>query len=86
MTYQIESHHTKEECLKALDEVAAKGSQNLAKFDWGCAAGDHRAWARVEVNSEAELQALIPPSLKHKTRVIPVTKFTKEQIRSFHQQ
>ena len=31
--YLIESLHTEEECLKALDETLAKGTDLLAKFD-----------------------------------------------------
>jgi hypothetical protein len=85
MTYQIESSHTPEECLKALDEVLAKGPQNLAKYDWGCMSGDHRGWATIEAKSESEAQNLIPTSLRAKTRVVPVTKFSPDQIRSFHQ-
>ena len=85
MTYQIESSHTPDECLKALDEVLAKGAQNLAKFEWGCMAGDHRGWATVEARNESEVQNLIPSSLRGKTQIVPVTKFTPDQIRSFHQ-
>ncbi len=85
MTYHIESAHTPEECLKALDEVLAKGSQQLAKFDWGCMSGDHRGYATVEAKSESDVQTLIPGFLKSKSRVVPVTKFTPDQIRSFHQ-
>lgn len=85
MTYHIESEHTPEECLRALDDVLAKGPQNLAKFDWGCMSGDHRGYATVEAKSESEVQTLIPGFLKNKSRVVPVTKFTPDQIRSFHQ-
>ena len=41
MTYLIESPHTKEECLQALDDVLARGPEFLARFEWGCMSGDH---------------------------------------------
>lgn len=82
--YFIESPHTREECLPALDELLAKGPDVLERFDFGCAAGDHTSWALVESESESAARSLIPSFLRDKARVVPVTKFTPEQIRSYH--
>ncbi len=84
MTYLIESPHTKEECLQALDGALARGPRFLAQFDWGCMAGDHTAWATVEAKSEAEAREMVPPIVRGKARIVPVSKFTPEQIQSFH--
>jgi len=46
--YLIESPHTEEECLQALDETLEKGTDLLAKFDWGCMSGEHTGWAVVD--------------------------------------
>jgi hypothetical protein len=84
MTYLIESPHTKEECLKALDETLARGPQNLAQFDWGCMAGQHVGWATVNAGSESEARNMVAPIVRDKARIVAVNKFTPSQIESFH--
>jgi hypothetical protein len=83
--YLIESPHTKEECLKALDETLAKGPEVLNRFEYGCMAGDHRGWATVEAPSESQARDYVPSFLRSKARVVAVGRFTPEQIRSYHQ-
>ena len=85
MTYLIESPHSKDECLQALDEVLARGPRFLAQFDWGCMAGQHIGWATVEADSESEARSMVPTVVRSKARIVPVSKFTPEQIKSFHQ-
>lgn len=82
--YIVESPHTKEECLKALDEILAEGPAVLNKFDWGCQAGDHTGYALVDAEGESEVRNMIPGFLRNKARIVKVGKFTPEQIRSFH--
>jgi hypothetical protein len=82
--YIIESPHTKEECLRALDEELAKGKDILGKFDYGCRAGDHTAYAIVDANSKDDALKLVPTFLQNKARVVEVDKITPEMIRSFH--
>jgi hypothetical protein len=82
--YIIESPHTKEECLRALDEELEKGKDILGKFDFGCKAGDHTAYAIVDANSKNDALKLVPTFLQNKARVVEVDKITPEMIRSFH--
>ena len=82
--YFVESPHTQQECLRALDEILAKGPGVLAKFEWGCMAGDHTGYAIVEARSESEAKEGIPAFLGGKARVVKLNKFTPEQIRDFH--
>jgi len=84
MTYLIESPHTKEECLQALDETLARGPQNLAQFDWGCMAGQHVGWATVQAGSESEARNMVPSIVRDKARIVAVNKFTPSEIQSFH--
>lgn len=83
--YLIESPHTNKGCLEALDEMLAKDPEFLAKFDWGCSAGDHTGWAVVEAESESAARNMMPTSLRSQARIVKVGKFTPEQIRSLHQ-
>ena len=82
--YFVESPHTPQECLRALDEILAEGSGSLARYEWGCMAGDHTGYAIVEARSESEARQTIPAFLEGKARVVKLNKFTPEQIREFH--
>jgi hypothetical protein len=82
--YFVESPHTPEECLRALDEIMAKGPGVLARYEWGCMAGDHTGYAMVDGHSESEVRGTIPAFLGAKARVVKLNKFTPEQIREFH--
>ncbi|MBP2674217.1 MAG: hypothetical protein H6Q84_1057 [Deltaproteobacteria bacterium] len=82
--YHVESIHTPEECLRALDEIVAKGSDVLGKYEWGCMAGDHTGYAVIEAGSEAEVKKIVPSFLIGKTKIVKLNKFTVDQIRDFH--
>jgi hypothetical protein len=83
--YLIESPHTQEECLQALDEILVRGPGALAKYDFGCMSGDHTGYCIVEAGSETEAKESVPTFLRGKARCVKVDKFTPEQIKSFHQ-
>lgn len=83
--FLIESPHTNQGCLEALDEVLEKDPELLSKFDWSCKAGNHTGWAVVEGESETEVRAMMPTSLRNQARIVKVDKFTPEQIRMSHQ-
>ena len=83
--YFVESKHTPEECLRALDEILAKGPDVLSKVEWGCMAGDHTGYSIVEARSETDALANVPAFLRGKARAVKLTKFTPEQIRTFHE-
>lgn len=83
--YFIESKHTPEECLRALDEVLAKGSDHLSRIEWGCMAGDHTGYSIVEAGSKAEALEGVPSFLRPKARAVKLNRFTPEQIRAFHE-
>jgi len=84
MRYLLETPHTKEECLRELDEVLAEGKDVLKKFYWGCGTGDHTGYAIVDAENESEVRKLAPGFLRSKARIVELSKFTPEQIRSFH--
>ncbi len=84
MKFLIETPHTPQECLRALDEQLEKGEAVLEKFNYGCQAGDHTGYAIAEVRNEQEARGLVPGFLLDKTRIIPVDVFTPEVIKSFH--
>lgn len=86
MAYMIESVHTKEECLKALDEILAKDPSVLKSFRFACASGDHRGWAFVESDSRKDALAFLPEFIRDKATVREVKVYTPEEIRAFHEE
>lgn len=82
--FMIESPHTKEECLHALDETLAAGPEVLARYEYGCNRGDHTGYALVSVETEREAQLLVPEFLRSKAKIVEVAPYTPEEIRSFH--
>ncbi|MDA8101219.1 MAG: hypothetical protein M0042_16490 [Nitrospiraceae bacterium] len=84
MTYLVESPHTPEECLKALDGQLAIGPDMLKKTFYGCMKGDHTGYAIVDAKDESDARKIVPKFLVNKARVIEVGQFTPEMIRSFH--
>jgi hypothetical protein len=82
--FLIESPHTKEECLKALDELVENEPVLLKESWFGCSSGDHTEYATVSASSETEARRMLPEFLRDKARVVEVTKITPDQIKSFH--
>lgn len=84
-TYLIKLPHTAAECLNALDEIAAKGSQLLPKIYWGCEAGDHTGYSIVDAKSESAAREMITATnIRSKASVTEVKKLTVKDIESFH--
>ena len=79
----VTESHTKEECLKALDDAKAVGTGFLNKCDWGCMAGDHTAYLILEGKDEAAVRKSLPAAWSN-ANIVKLNKFTAEQIASFH--
>jgi hypothetical protein len=82
--YLVESPHTKEECLQALDELVDREPELLKESWFGCVSGDHTEYATIEASSELEVKNKLPSFLREKARIVEVGRITPEQIRSFH--
>lgn len=84
--YLVESPHTAEECLKALDELLAMGADVLEQYDFGCMVDVHTGWVILEAENESEALKIVPESLRSKARAIALNKFTPEQIQEHHKE
>ncbi len=80
-TFLIDSPHSPEECLQALDNVLAMGY--LTHFHWGCP-GVHSGYMILDADSADEALMAVPTFIRHKARAIRLTQFTREQVDSFH--
>ena len=83
--YVVESPHTPEECLQALDKTLEKGEETLKMFAFGCKSGEHKGWAYVDADSEKEALEIVPEFLRDKARAHEVRIFTPEEIRASHE-
>jgi len=82
--YLITSRHEPADCLRALDEELAKGSNVLDKFVYGCKDGDHTGYAIVDVKTMSDALALVPGFLQELACITKVDKYTPAEIKSFH--
>lgn len=80
----IESPHTKEECLKAMDETLAMGDHMLEMYKWACSSDDHRAFAFVMANNKDEAKKMVPDIVRQKASITEIMPLTKEEIMSYH--
>lgn len=83
--YLIASPHAPDECLRALEEVLARGQEELACYGWGCADGDHAGYAVVEAGSRAAVEATVPPFLRRATRIVALTTLTPAGVGELRQ-
>jgi len=83
-SYLIETSHTPEECLRSLDAVVDETPKLLDKMQWGCGADVHKGWMFVTADDEAAARNMLPSSLREDANIVPIGKFTADQIRSYH--
>ncbi len=83
--YLITTTHTPEQCLAALDEMAAENKALLDKMQWGCKSGDHTGYAFVDAADEKAALAMVPPANRATAKATMVTKFTPEQLKKIHE-
>ncbi|HRQ37064.1 MAG TPA: hypothetical protein PLD25_04010 [Chloroflexota bacterium] len=76
--YIIESPHEAEECERILRDVLAMGY--IHHFEWGCKAGDHTGWAIVEVENINQARAIVPPLVRPRARIVPLTRWFAEDF------
>jgi hypothetical protein len=81
-TYFVQSPHTEQECLAALDDAKEKGL--LGKVQFGCMSGDHTGYAFLHGKDEASVRQKLPQSIREKAKIQKVDKFTPEQVAGFH--
>lgn len=85
-TYFVMAPHTKESCMKVLDELKAKGEDNLSKYKFGCMAGDHTTYAFLKAPSEDALRKMLPADVLANAKIQKVDAITVKQIEEFHKE
>ena len=85
-TYFVMAPHSKEQCMKVLDELKSKGEANLSKYEFGCMAGDHTTYAFIKAPSEDALRKMLPSDVLANAKIQKVDAFSVKQIEDFHKQ
>jgi hypothetical protein len=76
------SHHTGQDCVRALKEVHAIGY--LTHFAWGCKDGAHTGWAILEAENKAQAIMSVPMFLRDQATVVQLTTFEAEKVEAMH--
>lgn len=85
MRYLIITSHTPEKCLADLDAVLASKPEMLDRIEWGCKGGDHTGYLIVEAPTEQAARQMLPAPMQAGARVVKLSRFSADDIRSFHQ-
>ena len=80
--FLVISHHTGEDCVRALKETLAIGY--LTHFDWGCKDGAHTGWAILEAEDKAQALLSVPTFLRPSALVVQLTRFAAEKVLAMH--
>lgn len=80
--YIVISNHTREKCVKALQETLAIGY--LTHFQWGCKDNVHTGWAIIEAEDKAQAMMSVPTFLREEAKVVLLTEYDPEKVRKMH--
>jgi hypothetical protein len=67
-------------CAKAVEVFLRTGSHFLARADWGCKDGEHKAWLIIDVDSRDEARGILPPVFRSQAKVVQLNAFTLQEI------
>lgn len=82
--YLIELPHTKETCIKALNDIKDLGEDRLEMWSFGCAEGNHTGYALVDADSVSEALEFVPEEERNKAKIHKLVKMTPEEIEEMH--
>jgi len=67
-------------CVQAVDVFHKTGSHFLARADWGCKDGVHKAWIVVDVDSRDEARAIVPPPFRQRATIVQLNAFSIDDV------
>jgi hypothetical protein len=62
-------------CNRAIEVFLRTGSHFLARADWGCLDGEHKAWFIIDVPTKHEAVNVVPGDYRANARVVQLTGF-----------
>ncbi len=82
MRYLVAVPHTPEECTSTMDDFAT--AKAISKFDFGCEAGDHTAYAIVTAKSADEARMMVPEKERDKAKITELHRYTPAELKAMH--
>ena len=70
----------KRDCINAMKIFLQTGSHFLAKAEWGCFDGIHKAWLIVEVESKDEARQIVPPAFRSQAKIMGLSQVTQKDL------
>jgi hypothetical protein len=67
-------------CARVVETFLRTGSHFLARADWGCKDGEHKAWIIVEVDTKDEARGIVPAAFRPKAKIVRLNTFTMDEI------
>jgi hypothetical protein len=67
-------------CTRAVEVFLRTGSHFLARADWGCKDGEHKAWIILEVDTRDEARNVIPAMFRAQARIVRLNTFVMGDI------
>jgi hypothetical protein len=74
------------ECIQTAEIFVRTGSHFLARADWGCMDGEHKAWIIVEVETKEEARGIVPPAYRAQARIVQLTSFSLATVAELRRQ
>jgi RNase adaptor protein for sRNA GlmZ degradation len=68
-----------------MDSIVSEDPKVFDMLEFGCLSGQHRAVAIVQAEDEQRALGLLPASLRSRTQVTLLSRFTPEDIRRAHE-
>ena len=68
------------ECARVVEVFLRTGSHFLARAEWGCKDGDHKALMIVDVGTKDEARAIVPSAFRREARIVGLNTFTLNEI------
>jgi hypothetical protein len=80
--FLIEVPHDAEQvaCARVVRVFLKSGSHFLARADWGCRDGEHKAWLIADVDNKEEACRIVPPAFRSQAKIVRLNNFKLEEI------
>jgi hypothetical protein len=71
-------------CAHVVEIFLKTGSHFLAKADWGCKDGDHKAWFIADVDDKDQARSIVPPTYRSQARIVQLNTWTMDEINEIY--
>ena len=77
---EIPHEETESACINAVRIFYQTGSHFLARAQWGCDDGEHKAWLLVDLENKDQALQIIPSAFRQKAKIVRLKNFTRHEM------